>query len=68
MNKSIKPYDSSSFCSKCGFHEVSTNYHNSFDCHAFGPNDVCWDVQCNTQEHLLRTCNRCSYEWVEATI
>lgn len=59
----MNPFDHTSKCPKCGHKEVSTVYHKAGE-HGAG---LCTaGIGCKgAPEYLLRTCQRCHFNWRE---
>jgi ribosomal protein S27AE len=57
----LEAFDENSTCPKCGGRDVSMSY--CTDTHAAG--EYSSEV---TTEHMHRRCNRCGYEWLQATL
>ena len=62
-------YDPKTLCEKCGHDSIRTEYHGiSFE---FEEEDGCGVVLCaypKSDEHIVRTCNRCGYEFFQKPI
>jgi hypothetical protein len=58
----VKPYDKKARCPKCGSNLVGSGFHSE-QCMEYGCPGR-WD----DDEHILRHCQRCHYEWLEAPL
>ena len=56
----LPPFNPKAKCPKCGWREVVVLYQE----YAAGPSAKYWPLW---REFFLRTCERCQYEWIEAT-
>lgn len=61
VNKTLPPLNVDAVCPKCGFDDIAMHHRNGDECN-HGACD--W----HEQEHILRVCQRCRYDWPEATI
>ena len=62
MSANLPQYDPRAECPKCGSDDVGT-IHRSYA----RPQDKGWP-ELSEDEHLLRVCRRCQYEWQEAVL
>lgn len=61
----MNQYNPDAKCPKCGSNIVKIYYHNQ-SCH--GHNNeygVCYNIK---TEHMLRRCDCCGYDWLEASL
>jgi hypothetical protein len=63
----MKLYDPKATCVKCGGEDVTSSYHkkNEYGCSVIGDDAPCNKIQ---KEHIVRSCTRCYYEWLEAPL
>lgn len=77
----IPPFNAEGVCAKCGYEKIHSRYHNGvatyepcydhFDSHRTTVAPIggdTWVSASQFPEHLDRSCDRCSYQWVEATV
>lgn len=68
----LKSYDAGAICPKCGNNHVSTRYlpedkYRGKGAKPLGKSTHAWALEI-PNEHLRRTCARCTYSWNEAPI
>lgn len=65
MSEALRPFQKDATCPKCGHGSVNSTYHGrsrrcSYGCLGFFPG--------NSPEHIVRTCQGCLCEWLEAPL
>lgn len=64
----MKRFDARAKCPKCGHDAVSSNFHRGGDMTTCGYATHCYEqteIETEEQDHILRDCRRCHYEWIE---